>query len=110
MTDEAIRLVQELGFPVAVALGCMLMLGWVVRYILKEKVEDTLTRFDNRHDHLLKELDEIKREMHLRQDELTKQMHLRFDQERDDTEKVKKWCSEIKSDLKVYIDLTMKGK
>ena len=99
MTDEAIKLVQELGFPVAVALGCMLMLGWVVRYILKEKVEDTLTRFDNRHDHLLKEIDEIKKEM-----------HIRFDQERDDTEKIKKWCSEIKSDLKVYIDLTMKGK
>ena len=99
MTDEAIKLVQELGFPVAVALGCRLMLGWVVRYILKEKVEDTLTRFDNRHDHLLKEIDEIKKEM-----------HLRFDQERDDTEKIKKWCSEIKSDLKVYIDLTMKGK
>ena len=99
MTDEAIRLVLELGFPVAVALGCMLMLGWVVRYILKEKVEDTLTRFDNRHDHLLKEIDEIKKEM-----------HIRFDQERDDTEKIKKWCSEIKSDLKVYIDLTMKGK
>ena len=99
MTEEAIKLIQELGFPVAVALGCMLMLGWVVRYILKEKVEDTLTRFDNRHDHLLKEIDEIKKEM-----------HIRFDQERDDTEKIKKWCSEIKSDLKVYIDLTMKGK
>ena len=99
MTDEAIRLVQELGFPVAVALGCMLMLGWVVRYILKEKVEDTLTRFDNRHDHLLKEIDEIKKEM-----------HLRFDQERDDTEKIKKWMAEIKSDLKIYIDLQMKGK
>ena len=99
MTDEAIRLVQELGFPVAVALGCMLMLGWVVRYILKEKIDDTLKNFGNRHDHLLKEIDEIKKEM-----------HLRFDQERDDTEKIKKWCSEIKSDLKVYIDLTMKGK
>ena len=99
MTDEAIRLVQELGFPVAVALGCMLMLGWVVKYILKEKIDDTLKNFGNRHDLLLKEIDEIKKEM-----------HLRFDQERDDTEKIKKWCSEIKSDLKVYIDLTMKGK
>ena len=37
-------------------------------------------------------------------------MHIRFDQERDDTEKIKKWASEIKSDLKVYVDLTMKGK
>tara|TARA_R100000808_G_C2145513_1_gene153358 strand:+ start:1409 stop:1708 length:300 start_codon:yes stop_codon:yes gene_type:complete len=99
MTDDIINIVQTLGFPVAVSIGCMLMLGWVVKYILKDKVEDTLTRFDSRHDHLLKEIDEIKKEM-----------HLRFDQERDDTEKIKKWCSEIKSDLKVYIDLTMKGK
>ena len=99
MTDEVIKLIQELGFPIAMAVGAMGMLAWVMRYILRDKVEGTLTRFDNRHDHLLKEIDEIKKEM-----------HLRFDQERDDTEKVKKWCSEIKSDLKVYIDLTMKGK
>tara|TARA_Y100000593_G_scaffold94232_1_gene192324 strand:- start:1368 stop:1667 length:300 start_codon:yes stop_codon:yes gene_type:complete len=99
MTNDIINIVQQLGFPVAVSIGCMLMLGWVVKYILKDKVEDTLSRFDARHDHLLKEIDEIKKEM-----------HLRFDQERDDTEKIKKWCSEIKSDLKVYIDLTMKGK
>ena len=97
MTNDIINIVQTLGFPVAVSIGCMLMLGWVVKYILKDKVEDTLTRFDSRHDHLLKEIDEIKKEM-----------HLRFDQERDDTEKIKKWCSEIKSDLKVYIDLSMK--
>tara|TARA_Y100000593_G_C4063066_1_gene215387 strand:+ start:202 stop:501 length:300 start_codon:yes stop_codon:yes gene_type:complete len=99
MTDEAIKLVQELGFPIAVSIGSLAMLGWLLRYILKEKVEDTMANFSARHDNLLKELDEIKKEM-----------HLRFDQERDDTEKIKKWCSEIKSDLKVYIDLTMKGK
>ena len=99
MTNDIIILIQELGFPIAIAVGSMGMLAWVMRYILRDKVEGTLTRFDNRHDHLLKELNEIKKEM-----------HLRFDQERDDTEKLKKWCSEIKSDLKVYIDLTMKGK
>mgnify|MGYP001396599270 FL=1 len=99
MSQEIVTLIQELGFPVAIAVASMGMLAWVVKYILKDKVEDTLIRFDSRHDHLLKELDEIKKEM-----------HLRFDQERDDTEKIKKWCSEIKSDLKVYIDLTMKGK
>ena len=99
MTDEAIKLIQELGFPIAMAVGAMGMLAWVMRYILKDKVESTLGHFSKRHDHLLKEIDEIKKEM-----------HLRFDQERDDTEKIKKWCSEIKSDLKVYIDLTMKGK
>ena len=99
MTQDIIDLVQQLGFPVAVSIGCMALLGWIIRYILKDKVEDTLTRFDSRHDNLLKEIGEIKREM-----------HLRFDQERYDTEKIKKWCSEIKSDLKVYIDLQMKGK
>ena len=99
MTQDLIVLIKELGFPIAIAISALGMLAWVMRYILRDKVEGTLTRFDNRHDHLLKELDEIKKEM-----------HTRFDQERDDTEKIKKWCSEIKSDLKVYVDLTMKGK
>ena len=78
MTEDVIRLVQELGFPIAVAVASIGMLAWVMKYILKDKVEGTLIRFDTRHDHLLKELDEIKKEM-----------HLRFDQERDDTEKIK---------------------
>ena len=99
MTDDIIKLIQELGFPVAVSIGCMGLLGWIVRYILKDKVEDTLTRFDARHDHLLKEISEIKREM-----------HLRFDQERDDTEKIKKWVVESKSDNKIIIDYILKGK
>ena len=99
MTQDNINLIQQLGFPVAVSIGCMGLLGWIVRYILKEKVEDTLTRFDARHDHLLKEIGEIKREM-----------HLRFDQERDDTEKIKKWVVESKSDNKIIIDFILKGK
>ena len=99
MTDSAIKLIQELGFPVALSIGLAFALYSVIRYILKYKEEDTLNRFDERHDNLIKELDEIKKEM-----------HMRFDQERDDTEKVKKWIAEVKSDLKVYIDLSMKGK
>ena len=99
MTQDIINIVQQLGFPVAVSIGCMALLGWIIRYILKDKVEDTLTRFDSRHDNLLKEVGEIKREM-----------HLRFDQERDDTEKIKKWVAEIKSDNKIIIDFILKGK
>ena len=99
MTQDIVMLIKELGFPIAIAVSALGMLAWVMRYILRDKVEGTLTRFDNRHDHLLKELDEIKKEM-----------HIRFDQERDDTEKIKKWMAEIKSDLKIYIDLQMKGK
>ena len=34
----------------------------------------------------------------------------RFDQERDDTEKIKKWVVEAKSDNKIIIDYILKGK
>ena len=88
MTEDVIRLIQELGFPVAVSIGCMGLLGWIVRYILKEKVEDTLIRFDEKHKNLQHRLDIII----------------------DELGKLKKWNAEIKSDLKVYVDLTMKGK
>ena len=88
MTQDVIAVIQELGFPVAVSLGCMLLLGWVVRYILKEKVEDTLQRFDEKHENL---------------------QH-RFNENRNDMEKVKKWLAEIKSDMKIIVDLIMKGK
>ena len=88
MTEDVIKLIQELGFPVAVSIGCMGLLGWIVRYILKEKVEDTLIRFDEKHENLQHRLDIII----------------------DELGKLKKWNAEIKSDLKVYVDLTMKGK
>ena len=99
MANDIINLVQELGFPIAIAIGSMGMLAWVMRYILKDKVEGTLIRFDNRHDLLIKEIGEVKREM-----------HLRFDQERDDTEKLKKWVSDGRSDNKIIIDYILKGK
>ena len=99
MTDEAIKLVQELGFPIALSIGLAFALYSVIRYILKEKVEDTLKNFGNRHDNLIKELDDMK-----------KQMHIRFDQERDDIEKLKKWVSDGRSDNKIIIDYILKGK
>jgi len=81
MTEEAIKLVQELGFPIAVSIGLAFALYSVIRYILKEKVEDTLKRFDEKHENLQHRLDGIMNEL-----------------------------GKIKSDLKVYVDLTMKGK
>ena len=88
MTSDIITLVQELGFPVAISVGLAFALYSVVRFILKEKVEDTLKRFDEKHENLQHRLDIIMDEMG----------------------KLKKWNAEIKSDLKVYIDLTLKGK
>jgi hypothetical protein len=88
MTDDVIKLIQELGFPVAISLGLAFALYSVVRFILKEKVEDTLKRFDEKHENLQHRMDIIM----------------------DELGKIKKWNAEIKSDLKVYIDLTLKGK
>tara|TARA_R100000664_G_C2743163_1_gene131375 strand:- start:1160 stop:1426 length:267 start_codon:yes stop_codon:yes gene_type:complete len=88
MTSDIIALVQELGFPVAISIGLAFALYSVVRFILKEKVEDTLKRFDEKHENLQHRMDIIM----------------------DELGKLKKWNAEIKSDLKVYIDLTMKTK
>ena len=88
MTSDIITLIHELGFPVAISVGLAFALYSVVRFILKEKVEDTLNRFDEKHENLQHRLDIIMDEMG----------------------KLKKWNAEIKSDLKVYIDLTMRNK
>ena len=88
MTSDIITLIQELGFPIAISVGLAFALYSVVRFILKEKVEDTLKRFDEKHENLQHRLDIIM----------------------DELGKLKKWNAEIKSDLKVYIDLTMRKK
>ena len=88
MTSDIITLIQELGFPVAISVGLAFALYSVVRFILKEKVEDTLRRFDEKHENLQHRMDIIM----------------------DELGKIKKWNAEIKSDLKVYVDLTMKAK
>ena len=87
MTSDIITLIQELGFPVAISLGLAFALYSVVRFILKEKVEDTLKRIDEKHENLQHRLDIIMQELG----------------------KVKKWNAEIKSDLKIYIDLVMRN-
>ena len=86
--SDIVTLIQELGFPVAISVGLAFALYSVVRFILKEKVEDTLKRFDEKHENLQHRLDIIMQELG----------------------KVKKWNAEIKSDLKIYIDLVMRNK
>ena len=88
MTSDIVTLIQELGFPVAISVGLAFALYSVVRFILKEKVEDTLKRFDEKHENLQHRLDIIMQELG----------------------KIKKWNAEIRSDLKIYIDLVMRNK
>ena len=99
MTDDIIKIITELGFPIAVCVCLAFVLYKVVMWLLGDVVGNTLNRFDEKHESLQHRLDLLDKKM--------------FDFERemmDEFGKTKKWLAEIKSDLKVYIDLTMKGK
>ena len=86
-TEEIIKIISELGFPIAISIGLAFVLYKVVMWLLKDVVEGTLKRFDEKH----RILHESMIELH------------------NDIEKIKKWNAEIKSDLKVYIDMTIKN-
>ena len=88
MTDDVIKVIQELGFPVALSIGLAFVLYRVVMWLLRDVVESTLRRFDTKH----------------------KVLAEKMDHNIDKTERCEKYLNEIKSDLKVYTDLTMKGK
>ena len=88
MTEDVIRLIQELGFPIAISCALAFVLYRVIMWLLKDVVESTLKRFDTKHRVLAEKMDH----------------------NIDKTERCEKKLTEIKSDLKVYVDLTMKGK
>ena len=88
MTDDVIKLIQELGFPIAISCALAFVLYRVVMWLLRDVVESTLKRFDTKHRVLAEKMDH----------------------NIDKTERCEKKLTEIKSDLKVYVDLTMKGK
>tara|TARA_Y100000310_G_C20223508_1_gene596806 strand:- start:87 stop:356 length:270 start_codon:yes stop_codon:yes gene_type:complete len=87
-TDEVIKIISELGLPIAISLGLAFVLYRVVMWLLRDVVESTLRRFDTKH----------------------KVLAEKMDYNIDKTERCEKKLTEIKSDLKVYVDLTMKGK
>ena len=85
-TDEIIKLISELGLPVAISLGLAGVLYRVIMWLLKDVVESTLKRFDTKH----------------------KVLAEKMDHNIDKTERCEKYLNEMKSDLKLY--MTMKGK
>ena len=88
MIEDVIKLIQELGFPIAISCALAFVLYRVVMWLLRDVVESTLKRFDTKHRVLAEKMDH----------------------NIDKTERCEKKLTEIKSDLKVYVDLTMKGK
>ena len=85
-TDEIIKLISELGLPIAISLGLAFVLYRVVMWLLKDVVESTLKRFDTKH----------------------KVLAEKMDHNIDKTERCEKYLNEMKSDLKLF--MTMKGK
>ena len=99
MTDDVITLIQELGFPIAVCISLAFVLYKVIMWLMGDIVKNTLNNFNDKHENLQHRLDLLDKKM------------MDFEREMmDEFGKTKKWIAEIKSDLKVYIDLTMKGK
>ena len=88
MTDDAIRLIQELGFPIAVSLALAFVLYKIVMWLLKDVVENTLKRFDEKHRVLAEKMDH----------------------NIDKTERCEKYLNESKSDQKIIVDYILKGK
>ncbi len=85
-TDEVIKIISELGLPIAISLGLAFVLYRVVMWLLHDVVESTLKRFDTKH----------------------KVLAEKMDNNIDKTERCEKYLNEIKSDLKLF--MTMKGK
>ena len=85
-TDEVIKIISELGLPIAISLGLAFVLYRVVMWLLKDVVESTLKRFDTKH----------------------KVLAEKMDHNIDKTERCEKYLNEIKSDLKLF--MAMKGK
>ena len=99
MTDDVIKLITELGFPIAVCISLAFVLYKVIMWLMGDIVKNTLNNFNDKHENLQHRLDLLDKKM------------MDFEREMmDEFGKTKKWIAEIKSDLKVYIDLTMKGK
>ena len=88
MTEDVIRLIQELGFPIAVSLALAFVLYKIIMWLLKDVVENTLKRFDEKHRVLAEKMDH----------------------NIDKTERCEKYLNESKSDQKIIVDYILKGK
>ena len=88
MTEDVIKLIQELGFPIAISCALAFVLYKVIMWLLKDVVENTLKRFDEKHRVLAEKMDSSI----------------------DKTERNGKDLAKIKSDLKIIVDYILKGK
>ena len=88
MADDVIKLIQELGFPIAISCALAFVLYRIIMWLLKDVVENTLKRFDEKHRVLAEKMDH----------------------NIDKTERCEKYLNESKSDQKIIVDYILKGK
>lgn len=88
VTEEIIKLISELGLPVAICLGLSYVLYKVIMWLLVSKVDSVLINFERRHEALSEKIDNSI----------------------DKTERNGKDLAKIKSDLKIIVDYILKGK
>ena len=88
MTEDVIKLIQELGFPIAISCALAFVLYKIIMWLLKDVVENTLKRFDEKHRVLAEKMDH----------------------NIDKTERCEKYLNESKSDQKIIVDYILKGK
>ena len=99
MTDDVITLIQELGFPIAVCISLAFVLYKVIMWLMGDIVQNTLKRFDEKHENLQHRLYLLDKKL------------MDFEREMmDEFGKVKKWSAESKSDQKIIVDFILKGK
>ena len=88
MTEDVRKLMQELGFPIAISCALAFVLYKIIMWLLKDVVENTLKRFDEKHRVLAEKMDH----------------------NIDKTERCEKYLNESKSDQKIIVDYLLKGK
>ena len=88
MTEDVIKLIQGLGFPIAISCALAFVLYKIIMWLLKDVVENTLKRFDEKHRVLAEKMDH----------------------NIDKTERCEKYLNESKSDQKIIVDYILKGK
>ena len=88
MTEDVIKLIQELGFPIALSGALAFVLYRVIMWLLVSKVDSVLQNFERRHEFLAEKMDSSI----------------------DKTERNGKDLAKIKSDLKIIVDFILKGK
>ena len=106
MTQEIVSIITDLGLPISISLGLAYALYRIITWLLNDVVASIKEKFGSEHQQnrdLFRQLiNEVKDELDELKSDIT-EIRQALEQDR-------KELAELKSDVKVYVDLSMKGK